>query len=290
MDDDNLNVDNYYVKQNFHKAVKAVVEEKYPLQVQWTKVIAWGYQTVCLYMEDNHQNKYVIKYTKANEQKLAKISKSIHLEHYLTIKLPTPEYIKNNEGGFITQFNTDHVLRLQHHLEGIPPYDMTWEIFDQAIEKLQILHQMPIPTEVEIEQYINNDLASTLEETDYVLLHGDLTPSNILISFGRITGILDFEESLIGPAEYDLARLAVFSGYYMQDVTFDDLWNRCKTTYQLRKLNKVVFVSTALEHLQERLQNLGAHKESYDNLGDWEADLQFTQDKLEEILAFRKNL
>jgi aminoglycoside phosphotransferase (APT) family kinase protein len=38
------------------------------------------------------------------------------------------------------------------------------------------------------------------------LLHMDLHPGNVLVRNGRVTGILDVEESIVGHNEYDLMR------------------------------------------------------------------------------------
>eukprot|EP00826_Nyctotherus_ovalis_P013969 TRINITY_DN13848_c0_g1_i4.p3 TRINITY_DN13848_c0_g1~~TRINITY_DN13848_c0_g1_i4.p3 ORF type:complete len:108 (-),score=12.88 TRINITY_DN13848_c0_g1_i4:155-478(-) len=40
-----------------------------------------------------------------------------------------------------------------------------------------------------------------------VLLHGDLHGANVLIDEGKVSGIIDFGDSLSGPPEYDLALL-----------------------------------------------------------------------------------
>ena len=80
------------------------------------------------------------------------------------------------------------------------------------------------------------------------LLHMDLHMSNILVSEGQITGILDVGESIIGHNEYDLMRLELAhfgQGYeavqqafyqgYLEHIMLDDGYESRKPFYELSR-------------------------------------------------------
>ncbi len=81
------------------------------------------------------------------------------------------------------------------------------------------------------------------------LLHMDLHRSNILVSSGQITGIIDVEESVIGHNEYDLMRLALahfgegedalrkaFFQSYQAHITLDAGYERRWPFYEMSRM------------------------------------------------------
>jgi hygromycin-B 7''-O-kinase len=49
-----------------------------------------------------------------------------------------------------------------------------------------------------------------LVPSENVVLHADLTDDNVLVSGGRITGVIDFADAFVGPATYEFAAPACF--------------------------------------------------------------------------------
>lgn len=264
----------------FHNNIAENIQDNYDVKVLWTKVIAWGYQTIGVYMEDVNHKKYIIKLTRKEYEKKEKMIRSILVEEYLYDKIPSALYVKNTNDDWITEYSNgeygDYLLRLQHHIEGVPAFDMTFDILSQTIDYLKIIHSSE-PPHIALPTY------ESTREIDYKLLHGDLTPSNILVSFGNVTGILDFEECMLGPVEFDLSRLAVFSWFRMSDIAYDEVLKKTLELYGIQKYDLKWLHELSVHQLEERLANLEKYRHEYEDDKPWKDDYDYTSKKLGEI-------
>ena len=284
--------------------IESLIWNSYSIKLKKTETIAWGYNTTAIYSEDIYGKQYLIKLTKKASTTKSKLQKSIFLEHELKNLFPTPSYIKNNQDKFIMT-NKTHYIRLQNHIEGTPPFRLDTTVFKEMIKILVQIHNYK-PTSVKLNK------ATTLRKRqntdDLVFLHGDLTPSNVLVSHNKIVGILDFEDAVWGYREYDVSRTIVFAHFRMKNVTFSKLVDIALRTYQTNfvhnsthkpaitkkqkpKVPELLSTTTikkySIQHLKEREKNILASKDEHDSPKDWEADLLFTQNKLVEVLKYK---
>lgn len=270
-----------------HSYLENLIAQYYGLNAKFTTVIAWGYQTLSIYMEDTTGHKYLIKRTYNSDKNIKNITKSINVENFMNNFLPTPLYIKNTHGDYITHYG-DEMIRLQHFIEGVPPFDMTWDIFEQALVYLKAIHSVNIETAklagIDLDKI---EIADTKDNWDNVFLHGDLTPSNILVSHGKISALLDFEYACIGPKEYDVSRLCTFSSYHMEGKLSEFLDNASQ--FYKGDLNKRLFLECSKMHLRERLENLIKHKEAHEDQSLWKMDTEITEGKLAEVTALSQS-
>jgi len=153
---------------------------------------------------------------------------------------------------------------------------MNLDIVLQAVEILHEMHQIKPET-----------INYPLEKFDCdapKFLHGDLTPSNMLISYGKIMGVIDFELSILGPVEYDLARLAIFSWFRMGDTPFLNVLQKVKEKYpegtSLELLEKF-----SLLHCQMHLDNIKKHEKGYIDEKTYQEELIFTEGRLKVLMA-----
>lgn len=104
------------------------------------------------------------------------------------------------------------------YIEGVPlsaqPVDVQWGqgVLRDAARLLRRLHEASVPL-------AGDDLAwrSPVREPVEVVCHGDFAPYNLLVSEGRLCGVIDVDFAGPGPRLWDLAYLAYRMAPYAED-------------------------------------------------------------------------
>ena len=263
----------------YHQELEDFIFSEYGIKTTYSEAMSWGYNTTVFYIQSNRGN-FVAKLTHPTPEKLIKIEKEITLSNKLHNELPTSKYLLNKNGEWTCKFK-DMVFRISEYVAGTPPFDMNFDILEQAVSFLKKIHSIKV-SEVSIPTY---------EEGNYdTFLHGDLTPSNILISFGKICGIVDFEEAMYGPIEYDLSRLAVFSWFRMKENKFSEILDFVTQKYGVsvnsKSVDQKLLKKISLDHAKSHLDNTIMNKTHYEKPEDWEHDCDFAQSMLNGITAY----
>ncbi|HSX39622.1 MAG TPA: aminoglycoside phosphotransferase family protein [Candidatus Saccharimonadales bacterium] len=257
--------------QAYHKKIERVLQKNYGIEIEFLDVIGWGHTTTAYFIKTPDKN-YVARVSKYSKQKLKAIKKDIALSNELNTYIPTTKYRKNNSDNFITLFD-DKILRLSEHINGLFHYDMDDKTLSSAVKMLHKIHQLK-PNVI--------DLAKVKNSSKHVFLHGDLTPANIIQSYSKVTGILDFEMALYGPPEWDLAITAVFSWLKMKNTEYLKIYGLIKKNYK-DKIDKELFMKYSVKHLKTYHKNIQKNKNKYKHLGDYKLDVERTYNKLKEL-------
>jgi len=259
------------------KDIAEIMNDLYGITPQVVDKSAWGYSTVAYYVEDPEKKKYMVKASIFSEDKLKRAKKDVAISEILRCEFPTPIYFKNSLGEYITVKN-NVILRVAKYIEGTAPFDMSINIFEQVIQYLKRLHNFDLNN-------INVELPTLdVPGKHKVLLHGDLTASNIIVANNIIVGLMDFEDSLLGPAEYDLARSSVFCWFRFKNTPFQTIFDIAVAKYAA-DLDKGLILSFAIEHAACHLEQVINNKAKYDDKVFWNDDYNFSKKALEEIKA-----
>lgn len=251
--------------------ISKIAGESYGIVPQVVDKSAWGYSTVAYYVESAEQKKYIVKAALFSDDKLKRAKKDTALSEILRNDFPTPVYFKNSSGEYITVTN-NIILRVAKYIEGTAPFDMNLQIFEQVIEYLHRIHSFDL-------KKINIELPElNVPGKKNVLLHGDLTASNIIVANNVIVGLMDFEDSLLGPAEYDLARSAVFCWFRFKETPFQTIFDVAK-----KELDSKLFLNFCLQHAENHLNQVIKNKSKYDDDVFWNDDYNFSKKAVEEI-------
>ncbi len=262
--------------QQYHKLLERTLLEEYNISADYLEVLAWGFTTTAFYIKSKN-NAYLVRLSNYSKEKLESVNKEITISNYFNSKIPTSKYLKNKSGEY-TGIYEDRILRISEFIEGIAPFDIDTDIFKQMIGVLKVIHASEIP---------NIDLpGKPFESKPLRFLHGDLTPSNILISYGKIVGVLDFEMSLLGPVERDLAKTILFGWYRMPGSKFEDVLTSALGFYNYKEMDIKLMMKYVFEYAQEFLDNIISHKNIYLHTEDWEHDFDFAKGKLSELALF----
>lgn len=265
----------------FHTHIEKIIEDHYGIKPKFSDVIGWGYNTTSIYVEDIQAAKYVIKYRSHTPQHEELLLKDAYFADYLKTELPTVSYIPNNAGELVT-IKDGYLFALTEFISGMPPFDMSFDILEDVIPYFKKIHNTT-PPKVALDYHSHGVRGSeTTVPQNYRLLHGDITPSNILVSHGKLSAILDFEFSLLGPVEWDLASLVVFSWFRMQNESFAEILDFTVAAYG-ETIDKALVKQFAVDILNKRLSDILEHKESYSSEKSWFEDYSFTIDRLREI-------
>lgn len=269
-----------------HKTIEIIIEQNYDIKTRYLEVLSWGYTTTAFYIKTENDS-FIVRLSTYSVKKEQSMRKEITLSQLLKPTVPCCEYIKARNGGFML-INDDKILRISKYIEGVPPFDFDPQVLNQTVNYLKMIHKY------------NNDALQLpyFENTkgkNYKLLHGDLTPSNILISYGKIVGILDFELAIFGPIEWDLSRTAVFFWFRTDVMPFDTILNQILGTYRENEaveitdeINANLLLEFSQMHLESHLNNIRMNKNDYDNLSEWEHDCNFAADKLKKLTTYTK--
>lgn len=241
----------------YHKDLTDVVEKSYGVKTLYLEVISWGYHTTALYLKATDDAEYLIKLTDWSEEKEKLILKDVKLSQDLKSAIPTPVYIPNQSGKYITRYQ-DKILRLSHYISGLAPLDMNYDILGQMVGVLKKIHSFNI-------------------------LHGDLTPHNVLVSYGKLVAVMDFELSFEGHKEYDLARASVFSWNYFKDESFENVAKFVLEKYADDKIDPDLFYRLCIENAKKQVDFISKHVKDDNLKGDWRKDYEFSLKQLKKL-------
>jgi len=247
----------------YHKDLADVVEKNYGVKAQYLEVISWGYHTTALYLKTADNEEYLIKLANWSEEKEKLVLKDIKLSQDLKFVIPTPVYIPNCSGKYITRYQ-DKILRLSHYISGLAPLDMNYDILGQMVSVLKKIHSFNI-------------------------LHADLTPHNVLVSYGKLVAVMDFELSFVGPKEYDLARTSVFCWNYFKDESFENIAKFVLEKYENDKIDPDLFYRLCVENSRKHLDAVTDHRQDYGSGRDWKRDHDFAKSQLEKLTSLFKS-
>lgn len=256
--------------------IKLLLKEEYAIIPRVFEKSAWGYNTVAYYVQHSSDT-YVVKVTPTSKEKLVGCQKDVLISTLLSPALPTPRYLKNRHGEYMTNAS-DLIIRVAHYIEGTSPFKMNIPVYKQIIQLLAVLHTTPV------DSVLKALLGQNLNVLDggSVFLHGDLTPSNVIVADDKVVGLMDFEDSLIGPVEYDLARSAVFSWFRMDSMPFKDLVDLTMEEYK-GSADRLKMLNYCVRHARNHLKQVVEHKGSYKDEVFWNDDYNFSSKALKEI-------
>ncbi len=107
-------------------------------------------------------------------------------------------------------------IRELHRLDGDPVARLTeeWGEF-RAAQRVRCLDQerdggLAAPRLTELEHYLDRIDQLPEPSPTPAILHTEIGPSHVLVADGRITGLIDFGDAMVGDPEYDLAPVGMF--------------------------------------------------------------------------------
>jgi Ser/Thr protein kinase RdoA (MazF antagonist) len=285
--------------QIYHKKLESAVLQNYGVNTDYLKVLCWGYQTTAFYLKSNDNKEYLLRLANWSNAKEKAVIKDIDLSNRLRGVVPTPTYIKTLSDKYTCRFE-DKLLRLSHYISGLAPLDMTFDILDQMVAVLKRIHTVGsgdgipfvIASAAKQSEIATSRLGGTRDDgaaspPQDILLHGDLTPHNVLVSFGKIVAVMDFELSFVGPREWDLARTAFFSWNYMQNTTFEEVAQCVLEKYADNAIDSTLFYKYVVENAHRHLAAVESHKNDYEKPKDWSRDHAFISNQLKRLILFK---
>ena len=265
----------------YHKKLEKGLLQNYKIDTKYLEVLSWGYHTTAIYIKSSDNKEYLLKLADRSEEKEQAIIKDINLSNQLRIVVPTPVYIKTLSNNYTCRFE-DKILRLSHYVSGLAPLAITFDILEQMVDVLRKIHDYAwVPQQLE-ERAVKSGTRSenAAVPARQVLLHGDLTPHNVLVSYGKLVAVMDFEMSFGGPREWDLARTAFFSWNYMKNTSFEQIAHFVLKKYAHDAINPDLFYAYAVENAQKHLNSVEKYQINYDRQEDWEKDRDFAKNQL----------
>ncbi len=285
--------------EEYHKFVVAIIEKNYDLGIRFFENYAWGLVSTTFYIK-SRKGDFTAKISNYTEESEKQIQVDKIMSDFLRKEIPTSEYIETQDNKFSLRFKDpngqEKLLRITKHLVGMSPFGMKYNYLESGINWLKKLHYHILPPENLIKlPYLSLD-----SSTKY-LLHGDMTPNNLLIFFEKVDAVLDFGLSSIGPVEYDLGRLALFTWFRMPGVDFQEILQTTSSYYirasvefnfEVNKrvdikeisINQKLIKHFAGEHCSSYLKDVLKHRKLYLDDAKWQADYDFVKTKLEELL------
>ena len=257
------------------KIVEAV-RNKYGVEPYVFEKMSWGYNSTTFYLEGlvgSQKVRYAVKLSNLSKKRLESLKKDLFFAEFLSDVAKTPKYVKNRQGEFLTVVGQT-VIKVSEMVDGIPPFDMNFDIFKQVLEVLKRVHTHKLPS-IKLE---------VIDEGTN-LLHCDLTPSNVFVSHGNVVGITDFEFVCIGLVEYDIAKSVVFCWYSMwykgKGPSFKEVFK--KATQNYKNLDEEKLKKYALFHAKHFLEDIKKHKESYADQNYWKYRYDFAKERLKDL-------
>lgn len=270
----------------FHRKLEKMILENWGVDPKYSEPFSWGYSSTGFYIKDINGKEYVAIFADNTPAKRNALEKNLYIQENLNLSVETPKYIPTKSGERLLEIDhmeieagkdvENKVIVFYPFLSGIPPFDMDFKILEQAAKILYEIHQ------TDPDKF--RDTLDEIETSEPKFLHGDLTPSNMLISYGEVVAVMDFEMSLIGPAEYDLARLAVFSWFRMKRTRFSKVLKKTQEFYP-EKTDMSLIKKFARIHCEMHLNNIKQHQKSYESEKEYEKDLKFAQKKLRKLAS-----
>jgi len=259
--------------REYHNALAITLEKEYGIFATYTEAMAWGYTSTAFYVKTKEQD-YVARVGQPTEEKKGGMEKDIFFANRLKEILPTAKFAKNKSGSYISKLG-DRIMCVSEHIKGMPPFKMNETVYKESMDKLKLIHEFS--TE-KLEPYVSGKGR---------LLHGDFTPSNILVSYDKLVGILDFEMAHLGDVEWDIAKAVVFFWFRWKNASFQRSLKTALEGYDDKSLNEQKILKYAKEHTHRHLKNIVAHKEYYDETKTWDEECDFVIERLriiEELL------
>lgn len=271
--------------QEYHQKVieyethlKDFIQQNYSLKITFLTLMNWGYTTTAYYMKTDKGN-FVCRISKFSKDKELGLTKDIQVSNILRVSYNIPSYIQSNQGVYLLKYvdliGQSQLLRISDYIEGVIGFNITTQNVQELAIFLHKLHHK-LPNEQNIK------LKELFKPNEGNFLHGDLTPTNCLISHGKVVRIVDFEHSLFGPIEYDLARTAVFCWFHLNSMTFKDV-----TDILLKKYNTPIDLTTYKEsahtQLSQHYSSIVKHRHDYVNEADFKRDEAFAKKMLERL-------
>jgi len=270
--------DRWWFGTKYHQKLEEVIKREYDLIPTFSNPISWGYTTNAFYIKTN-EGDFAARLSKNSPEKIRTIEKDIEISRALENVLPVPKYIKNRNGDYLSIIQeekddyailiSNSIIRLHKFIEGVLPFDMTENILAQCVDLVKTLHIFSVP------------IRRGAEDS---LLHGDLTPSNFLVAYGKIVAVLDFEKTFVGPVEYDLSKMAVFFWFRMPAHTFPEIMQLILNRYDSVTINVDTLYKFSVQHAQNHLANIANNKKRYSNQKEWEKEYSFVKEKFAGIL------
>lgn len=255
--------------KKYHRRLQDLLKDEYSIDTGYFETLSWGYHTTAFYIKATDGKEYTLRMADWSRQKKEGTNKDVGLSLRLKSVIPTPDYIKDKTGLYCQRFE-DKIVRLSHFISGLAPLDLTYDVLDQMTDVLKKIHRF-VPA---------NDKGE-------VLLHGDLTPHNVLVSFDKLVAVMDFELSFTGPREYDLARMTVFCWNYLKGEEFENVAGHILKTYNNTTLNLDLFYKYVVENAKKHLEAVERHREDYDRPQDWEKDRDFASAQLKRLILLK---
>ncbi len=269
--------------KEYHKRLAVFVAEKYKIDITYLEVLSWGYHTTALYLKSSNGKEFLLKLADWSKEKEAGILKDISMSDKYRAIIPTPIYLKTITGDNVCRFE-DKILRVSDYISGLAPLEMTYDILGQMVDVLKKMHALQAPSEL---GWAIGTHPTRAVPKGCVVLHGDLTPHNVLVAYGQLVAVIDFELSFMGPKEYDLARTAVFSWNYFGNEPFEQVAQFTLRKYTAKDVNADLFYKFALENAQKHLAAVAKHKNNYDRKEDWDRDHDFALRQLKRLVLLK---
>ncbi|MBD3366503.1 phosphotransferase [candidate division WWE3 bacterium] len=304
--------DEYLFKKEYHQRLEQILKEKYSIETKFSENFSWGYTSTSTYIKDTKDQEFVARISANTPLKEAATFKDLAITQQIADKIATRTYIPNNKGNHLTYIDQERdsqgntlienaILTCYPYIHGTPPFKMTEDIITQAVDRLKMIHKLdPTPIQKALETYsleeaLTADLgkiaavvegvegADSAEINKVAFLHGDMTPSNILVSYEKIVAVVDFELAVVGPVEWDLARLAVFSWFRLpENYDFGTVLDLIEKTYK-EDLKRDFLEAFSLEHAKSHAENIESHKDLHKSKRDYRAQLKFAKKKLKQL-------
>lgn len=271
--------------QKYNKHIEDIIVQEYDLEIKFLNLINWGYNTTAFYLETSI-GKLILRLSTYSEEKLQVIQKDILISELLADVLPIPHFIKSKRGNLICVITDEQgvkrILRLSDHMEGVMPFNPDKEVIHQTATFLKKLHTQ-VPAE-KLTLLKKSSMLEIKENAPAVLVHGDLTPSNVLISHNKLVRVVDFENACIGPKEIDLARSSVFFWFRMPNFKFEEVLCMFLDAYN-DEVNSDMLYDFSRAFLVEHVENVTNSKEVYESENAWNEDIKFSKQMLAKFNA-----
>ena len=264
--------------------VREILEESYGVTAEILERSFWSHATVGYYIKDSESNEYVLKLNLDSPEKRENLEREIYLCNFFSDRLPTQQYVATKSGEKLL-IAEKRLIRLSRYMHGVPPFEMTPEIFGKIVQVLNVIHATPLES-IKIDlPHVKNMEECPLKENlakDY-FLHGDLTEANVLVADDEIVGVLDFELACVGPIEYDLSRSLVFCWGRMLDEKIEDLIKIIRDKYE-NGFSERVMLAFCVNHLEKRLEENVKNRPKYPNQNEWRQEHEYIQGMLDAFL------
>ena len=262
--------------QKYNKHIEEIIVQEYDFEIKFLNLINWGYNTTAFYLETSIGN-LILRLSSYSEDKLKSVQKDILISELLYRELPIPHFIISKRGNHINVITDEQgnkkILRISDHVEGVMPFNPSKDVIEQTAAFLRTLHTVD---KDKLKILKESKMLDIREVKEQVLVHGDLTPSNVLISHEKLVRVVDFENACIGDRETDIARSSVFFWFRMSDLKFEDILCQFLNKYSHELDIDTLYHYSSL-FLNEHIENVISSKNLYDSEEIWKKDLEFSQ-------------